>query len=153
MKPLITEKMPTVARINVTPSIDVALVLVIILLITAPMMSVSSMEIDLPEAKTRSIEDEVRVSITVDSNGRIAVDEDELGHGALVRRRGGVAQGLPAGRVPAGHRRALALAARRGATSTASTASTAAVAAAAWYRCPWLFFFTAEGVHGGADPE
>ena len=84
MKPLITEKMPTVARINVTPIIDVALVLVIILLITAPMMSVSSMEIDLPEAKTRSIEDEVRVSITVDSNGRIAVDEDDVDRKALI---------------------------------------------------------------------
>ncbi len=84
MKPLITEKMPTMARINVTPIIDVALVLVIILLITAPMMSVSSMEIDLPEAKTRSIEDEVRVSVTVDSNGRIAVDEDDVDRNALI---------------------------------------------------------------------
>ena len=84
MKPLITEKMPTMARINVTPIIDVALVLVIILLITAPMMSVSSMEIDLPEAKTRSIEDEVRVSVTVDSNGRIAVDEDDIDRNALI---------------------------------------------------------------------
>ncbi len=85
MKPLMTEKMPTMARINVTPIIDVALVLVIILLITAPMMSVSSMEIDLPEAKTRSIEDEVRVSVTVDSNGRIAVDEDDVDRNALIR--------------------------------------------------------------------
>ncbi|RLD00661.1 MAG: hypothetical protein DRI65_16250 [Chloroflexota bacterium] len=84
MKPLITEKMPAVARINVTPIIDVALVLVIILLITAPMMSVSSMEIDLPEAKTRSIEDEVRVSVTVDSNGRIAVDEDDVARNAFI---------------------------------------------------------------------
>ena len=39
MKPLITEQMPTNARINVTPIIDVALVLVIILLITAPMIA------------------------------------------------------------------------------------------------------------------
>jgi biopolymer transport protein TolR len=80
MKPLITEQMPTIARINVTPIIDVALVLVIILLITAPMIAASSMEIDLPEARTRSIEDEVRFSVTVGKDGQIAVDED------LVRR-------------------------------------------------------------------
>jgi biopolymer transport protein TolR len=81
MKPLITEKMPTIARINVTPIIDVALVLVIILLITAPMIAASKMEIDLPEARTRSVEDEVRVSVTVGKDGQIAVDED------LVNRR------------------------------------------------------------------
>lgn len=90
MKPLITEKMPKVARINVTPIIDVALVLVIILLITAPMIAASDMEIDLPEAKTRSIEDEVRLSITVAKDGRIAVDEDVVDRnrlGTVLRQR------------------------------------------------------------------
>lgn len=85
MKPLITEKLPTIARINVTPIIDVALVLVIILLVTAPMIAASKMEIDLPEAKTRSIEDEVRVSVTVGSDGRVAVDEDEIDRRSLAR--------------------------------------------------------------------
>ncbi len=85
MKPLITEKLPTIARINVTPIIDVALVLVIILLVTAPMIAASKMEIDLPEARTRSIEDEVRVSVTIDSDGRVAVDEDEIERRSLAR--------------------------------------------------------------------
>ncbi|UCG50453.1 MAG: biopolymer transporter ExbD [Candidatus Latescibacterota bacterium] len=83
MKPLITEKMPTIARINVTPIIDVALVLVIILLITAPMIAASKMEIDLPEARTRSIEDEVRLSITIGKDGSIAVDEDLVDRNAI----------------------------------------------------------------------
>ena len=85
MKPLTTEKMPTIARINVTPIIDVALVLVIILLVTAPMIAASKMEIDLPEAKTRSIEDDVRLSVTIGSDGRIAVDEDEIDRRSLAR--------------------------------------------------------------------
>ncbi len=72
------EQAPTIARINVTPIIDVALVLVIILLITAPMITMSAMEVDLPHAQTRSIEDEVRVSITLGANGEIAVDEDNV---------------------------------------------------------------------------
>ena len=66
---------PTVAKINVTPIIDVALVLVIILLITAPMISVSDMEVDLPQAQTRSVEDEVRLSVTLGKSGALAVDD------------------------------------------------------------------------------
>ena len=78
------EQVPTIARINVTPIIDVALVLVIILLITAPMITASDMDVDLPEAQTRSIEDEVRVSITLSSNGEVAVDEDRISRQSLV---------------------------------------------------------------------
>jgi biopolymer transport protein TolR len=95
MKPLITEQMPTIARINVTPIIDVALVLVIILLITAPMIAASNLEVDLPEARTRSIEDEVRLSVTLGKDGQIAVDEDLVernAFGDVLRRRIGAAK-------------------------------------------------------------
>lgn len=90
MRPLMTEKMPTIARINVTPIIDVALVLVIILLVTAPMIAASNLNIDLPEARTRSIEDEVRVSVTMAKDGQIAIDEDVIDRNTLrsaLRRR------------------------------------------------------------------
>jgi biopolymer transport protein ExbD len=76
MKPPLVEPKPVFARINVTPIIDVALVLVIILLITAPMITALNMEIDLPQAKSRSIDDEVRLSITLGSSGELAVDEE-----------------------------------------------------------------------------
>ena len=76
MKQPLVETKPLVARINVTPIIDVALVLVIILLITAPMITALNMEIDLPQAKTRSIEDEVRLSITLGKSGELAVDDE-----------------------------------------------------------------------------
>jgi len=82
-QPLIIQK-PLVARINVTPIIDVALVLVIILLITAPMITAVSMEIDLPQAKTRSIEDEVRLSITLGRDGEIAVDDEVIPRSVLL---------------------------------------------------------------------
>ena len=62
-------------RINVTPIIDVALVLVIILLITAPMLSVANLEVELPAAHSRDIEDQGFISITVSQSGEIAVDE------------------------------------------------------------------------------
>ena len=64
-----------ITKVNVTPIIDVALVLVIILLVTAPMMSVADLPVDLPQARTREAEDERNVSITISSNGQYAVDE------------------------------------------------------------------------------
>jgi len=64
-----------ISKVNVTPIIDVALVLVIILLVTAPMMSVADLPVDLPAAHTREAEDERNVSITLSSAGELAVDE------------------------------------------------------------------------------
>jgi biopolymer transport protein ExbD len=58
-----------------TPLIDVALVLVIILLVTAPLMSVADLPVNLPQARSREAEDERNVSITVSSDGRLAIDE------------------------------------------------------------------------------
>lgn len=66
---------PTIARINVTPIIDVALVLVIILLITAPMLSVQDMNVALPKAHTRGAEDDARISITLGTDGNLALDD------------------------------------------------------------------------------
>ena len=66
---------PMLTRINVTPIIDVALVLVIILLITAPMLSVADLEIELPAAHSRDVEDQGFISITLSTTGEIAVDE------------------------------------------------------------------------------
>ena len=74
-----------ITKVNVTPIIDVALVLVIILLVTAPLLSVADLPVDLPQARTREAEDERNVSITLSSTGRLAVDDkivsdEELDH-------------------------------------------------------------------------
>jgi biopolymer transport protein ExbD len=74
-----------ITRINVTPIIDVALVLVIILLVTAPMLSVPDLPVDLPAAHTRDSEDERNVSITLGVNGELAVDRDVVARGDLER--------------------------------------------------------------------
>jgi biopolymer transport protein ExbD len=65
-----------ITKINVTPIIDVALVLVIILLVTAPMLSVADLPVDLPQARSRDSEDERNVSITLSTTGVVAIDED-----------------------------------------------------------------------------
>ncbi len=64
-----------ITKVNVTPIIDVALVLVIILLVTAPMMSTSDLHVRLPEARTREAEDERNVSVTLGTHGELAVDD------------------------------------------------------------------------------
>jgi biopolymer transport protein ExbD len=69
------QEVELITKVNVTPIIDVALVLVIILLVTAPLMSVADLPVDLPQAVTREAEDERNVSITLGSDGRLAVDE------------------------------------------------------------------------------
>ena len=78
------EPAPTVARINVTPIIDVALVLVIILLITAPMIATADMDINLPAAKTRNTEDEVRLRITLGKKGEVAINDEFIAQRDLV---------------------------------------------------------------------
>src|SRR5207249_9182537 len=70
-----TPRPALVTRINVVPLIDVSLVLVIILLVTAPLLSVASLPVDLPKAQTREAEDDRNISITLGSDGRLAVDQ------------------------------------------------------------------------------
>jgi biopolymer transport protein ExbD len=64
-----------ITKVNVTPIIDVALVLVIILLVTAPLISVADLPVNLPQAHTREAEDQRNVSITLGSAGELAVDD------------------------------------------------------------------------------
>jgi biopolymer transport protein ExbD len=78
MRPPLVNPSPTLSKINVTPIIDVALVLVIILLITAPMLSVADLEVELPAAHSRDVEDQGFISITLSATGEIAVDDQVI---------------------------------------------------------------------------
>ncbi len=69
---------PTMTRINVTPIIDVALVLVIILLITAPILSMTDLQVDVPLARTRGREDASRIMVTLGTHGELAIDEERV---------------------------------------------------------------------------
>jgi len=65
--------LPT-ADINVTSLVDVAFVLLIIFMITAPMMQ-GGVAIELPKAEARPITPREGIIVTVDRNGRIFVDQ------------------------------------------------------------------------------
>lgn len=81
-KPLIQKNAP-ISGINVTPIIDVALVLVIILLITAPVMSISDLDVELPGAHTRGAEEESSLHITLAASGEISLDRERIAGEAL----------------------------------------------------------------------
>lgn len=62
------------ADINVTPLVDVVLVLLLIFMVTAPMLAMT-MDVDLPEVSTASPASPTAVVVTVGKDGMIAVGE------------------------------------------------------------------------------
>lgn len=66
------------AEINVTPMVDVMLVLLVIFMITAPMLTVG-VPVDLPHTNAPSIpDDKAPVEITVQKDGTIYVQENKV---------------------------------------------------------------------------
>ncbi len=63
------------AEINVTPMVDVMLVLLIIFMVTAPLL-VAGIQVDLPASKAAALEQNSEpVSISIDAAGGIFVDD------------------------------------------------------------------------------
>ena len=66
------------AEINVTPMVDVMLVLLIIFMVTAPLI-VQGVKIDLPDARTQPITDrEPKVILAIDQDRRVFIGETEV---------------------------------------------------------------------------
>lgn len=65
--------------INVTPLVDVMLVLLVIFMITAPLLT-AGVSIDLPKAKAKAIsqQDNAPLEITLDSKGGIYMGESKM---------------------------------------------------------------------------
>ena len=74
------------AEINVTPMVDVMLVLLIIFMVAAPLM-VAGVQVDLPESKAAAIEQEQEpVSISIDAQGGIFIGEEAIPDAILPER-------------------------------------------------------------------
>jgi biopolymer transport protein ExbD len=86
-------ELPLSADINVTSLVDVAFVLLIIFMITAPIMQ-GGVDVELPRAEARPIPAKEGMVVSVDREGRIFIDETRVSlgdfrmtFGALVQSR------------------------------------------------------------------
>ncbi len=70
-------ELPLEADINVTSLVDVAFVLLIIFMITAPIMQ-GGVDVQLPRTDAQPIESKQGLTVTIDRNGVIFIDEDPL---------------------------------------------------------------------------
>lgn len=71
-------KREPMSEINVTPMVDVMLVLLIIFMVAAPLLTVG-VPIDLPETKARQLSGDTEpISISINSEGRVFLQETEI---------------------------------------------------------------------------
>jgi biopolymer transport protein TolR len=103
---------PPMSDINVTPLVDVMLVLVVIFIITAPLLA-SSIRLDLPKAQgTQAVEAPRFVTLVVDKAGQIFLNDRPVQPAQLAQQLAATAkqnpdteiqlradQGVPYGRV------------------------------------------------------
>ena len=74
------------AQINVTPLVDVMLVLLVIFMVTAPMMQ-QGVQVNLPKADTKGMStQEDTVIVTVDRQGQTFINKDQVSSGDLRRK-------------------------------------------------------------------
>ena len=71
-----------VAQINVTPFVDVMLVLLIIFMVSAPMMK-EGMKVDLPEAEARALGESQDLVVTIGNNKIIDINGSPVELGRL----------------------------------------------------------------------
>jgi biopolymer transport protein TolR len=86
---------PPMSDINMTPLIDVMLVLLVIFMITAPLMT-SSLKLDLPKTDAAQPSDAPSfVAVAIDPQGRLYVGEEILAPAAFAVRIGEIARRNP----------------------------------------------------------
>ena len=93
-----------ISEINVTPLVDVMLVLLVIFMLTAPMMN-QSLDLNLPKVNTVASSTESKgVTVSIRASGSLFVDKQPLGKKSPLKSTGGNHQSaerrtdLPGGR-------------------------------------------------------
>ena len=81
-----------VSEINVTPFVDVMLVLLIIFMVAAPLMTVG-VPIELPETQARALDAQTQpITVSVNEQGQIYLQETEIAIDEIVPRLQAIAQ-------------------------------------------------------------
>jgi biopolymer transport protein TolR len=87
------------AEINVTPLVDVMLVLLIIFMVAAPLLTVG-VPVDLPQTRGPALpQDDKPLSVSIDAAGKIFLQETEVGLDELVPRLTAISKERPETRI------------------------------------------------------
>jgi biopolymer transport protein TolR len=85
----------TISGINVTPLVDVVLVLLIIFLVTAPVIYQSAIKVELPKAMTGEVSQKnVPLNFTISKDGTLHWGKDQLTWEELGRRLAALGSGV-----------------------------------------------------------
>src|ERR1700756_1204492 len=80
------------SEINVTPFVDVMLVLLIVFMVTAPLLTVG-VPVDLPKTRAPALgQDKEPLSVTIAKDGRIFLQKDVVREDALVAKLTAISQ-------------------------------------------------------------
>jgi biopolymer transport protein TolR len=84
---------PVMSEINVTPMVDVMLVLLIIFMVSAPLLTVG-VPIDLPQTQASSLDqaDKEPLAVSVNNDGKVFLQNSEIELEALVPKLQAIAQ-------------------------------------------------------------
>ncbi|QZD90419.1 biopolymer transporter ExbD [Qipengyuania aurantiaca] len=78
------------SEINVTPFVDVMLVLLIIFMVTAPLLT-AGVPIQLPDSRANALpQEQQQVSISIDSEGYVYIDDTQVAVGGLPQALEGI---------------------------------------------------------------
>src|SRR6202158_3593978 len=81
-----SRRRPVMAEINVTPMVDVMLVLLIIFMVSAPLLTVG-VPLDLPQTQAKSLDqDKTPLQLSVDVNGKVFINDTEVAMTDLVAK-------------------------------------------------------------------
>ena len=74
------------SEINVTPFVDVMLVLLIIFMVTAPLLTVG-IQVDLPESSADSLPEELEpLTLSINSKGEIFIQESKVEYDKIIAK-------------------------------------------------------------------
>jgi biopolymer transport protein TolR len=83
---------PVMSEINVTPMVDVMLVLLIIFMVSAPLLTVG-VPIDLPQTQAKSLDqDREPLTVTVNTKGQVFLQNSEIKVEELIPKLQAIAQ-------------------------------------------------------------
>jgi biopolymer transport protein TolR len=83
------------AEINVTPLVDVMLVLLIIFMVTAPLLT-AGVPVNLPQSKAGALkQDQEPVTISIEESGAVFIGDEQIGDGVLGERLAAIARRDP----------------------------------------------------------